>query len=111
MEEERNNIPKKVKILNIGVEDKINQEKRNKILEKLGTPWSWNGWRLEDASENLRRDREIVMAVVKLYGLTLEFASEDLKIDRHIVMTAVKKHGLSLCYISIGLRGENIYFP
>ena len=33
---------------------------------------------LQDASEDLKRDSEIVMAAVKQYGNALEFASEDL---------------------------------
>ena len=53
MEEETNNIHEQVKIHKIGVEDKIDTEERNNILELLKRPWSWNGWTLEDASENL----------------------------------------------------------
>ena len=33
-----------------------------------------SGWVLRFASEDLRRDREIVMAAGKKYGLALEFA-------------------------------------
>ena len=50
----------------------------SKDLEKLNRPWNWNGWKLQDASEYLKRDSEIVMAAVKQYGNALEFASEDL---------------------------------
>ena len=76
--EEHNDILKQVKIFKISVEDKINTEKRNNILEKLNRPWNWNGWELQDASEDMKRDSEIVMAAVKQYGNALEFASEDL---------------------------------
>ena len=64
-----------MKINNIGVEDKIDQGGRNTIFEIMSTPWSRDGWRLKGASENLRRDREIVMAAVKQYGLVLQFVS------------------------------------
>ena len=65
MEEERNNIPEQVKIRKTGVEDKIDKEERDKILDLLKRPWSRNGWRLKDASKNIKRDREIVMATVR----------------------------------------------
>ena len=31
------------------IEDKIDREERDNILELLTTPWSCNGWRLEEA--------------------------------------------------------------
>ena len=76
--EERNNIIEQVNIRKISVGDKINMEERNNILETLNGPRSRDGWALKDASENLKRDSEIVMAAVKQYGNALEFASEDL---------------------------------
>ena len=63
--EEPNNILEQVNIRNISVEDKINTEERNNILEKLNRHWSADGWKLKDTSEDLKRDREIVMAAVK----------------------------------------------
>ena len=80
-----------MKIHKIGVEDKIDKKERDNILELLKRPWSWNGWRLKDASENLKRDGEIVMAVIRQNGKALNFASKDLQGDRNIVMTAVKQ--------------------
>ena len=91
MEEERNNIPEQVKIRKIGVEDKIDKEERDNILELLKRPWSWYGWRLKDASKNIKGDGEIVMAAVRQNGWALRFASEDLRGDRDIVMTAVRQ--------------------
>ena len=72
--EERNNILEQVNIRNISVEDKINMEERNNILELLKRPWSWNGWILNDASDDQKRDRKIVMAAVNQNGLALKFA-------------------------------------
>ena len=66
-----------VKRRKISVEDNINMQERNNILELLKEPRSWNGWELKDASDDLKRDREIVMAAVKQNGRALEFASED----------------------------------
>ena len=76
--EEPNNMFEQVKRRKVSVEDKINTKERNNILEKLNRPWNWNGWKLQDASEYLKRDSEIVMAAVKHVGNVLEFASEDL---------------------------------
>ena len=57
----------------------VNMEKHNNILqtilEKLKRPWSHNGWDLKDASDNLKIDRDIVMAAVKDDGWNIEFAS------------------------------------
>ena len=50
------------------------------------------------AVEITPNDREIVLTVVKLYGLALSRADEDLKADREIVHAAVKSHGNSLMH-------------
>ena len=104
--EERNNILEQVKRRNISVEDKIITEKHKNILEKLNGTWCWNGRVLEDASEDLRRDREIVMAAVKHHGYALQFVSEDLQIDRDFVMAAVKQHGYALRFSSEDLQRD-----
>ena len=46
------------------------------------------------------------MAAVKQYGNALEFASEDLQRDRKIVMAAVKQHGYALRFASEDLKGD-----
>ena len=51
--EDLNTILEQVKIRKISVEDKINMEERNNILELLKRPWSWKGWALKDASEDV----------------------------------------------------------
>ena len=51
---------------------------------------------LKDASEDLKRDREIVMVVFKQHGIKLEFASEDIQIDREIVTAALNQYGQAL---------------
>ena len=104
MEEERNNIPEQVKIRKIGVEDNIDKEEHDNILELLKRPWSRDGWRLKDASKNIKGDREIVMAAVRQNGWALRFASEDLRGDRDIVMTAVRQDGGVLMFASDDLQ-------
>ena len=50
-----------------------------------------NGYALNYASDELKKDREIVLAAVKINGLALEYASDELKKDRDIVLAAVKR--------------------
>ena len=100
MEKECNSILEQVKIRKIGVEEKIDKDERDNILEILNTPWSGDGWRLEDASENHKIDREVVMAAIKKILFLVEFASGDLWGDKDIVMTAVKQNGCALEFSS-----------
>ena len=67
-----------------------------------------NGNQLEYASEALRGDREIVLAAVKFNGDQLEYASEELRGDKEIVLAAVQHSGSygALQYASEELRGD-----
>jgi ribosomal protein S20 len=49
---------------------------------------------LQHASNNLKADREIVLAAVQNNGLAFQHASENLKKDRTIALIAVKKNVL-----------------
>ena len=73
--DERNNIIEQVDIRKISVENNINMEECNNIIELLKRPWNWDGWALKDASEDMKGDREIVMAAVKQNGDALECIS------------------------------------
>ena len=50
-------------------------------------------------SDELKDDREVVLAAVKKYGFNLTYASEELKKDREIVLEAVKNCGYALKYV------------
>ena len=65
-----------------------------------------NGWALRYASDELKGDKEVVMEAIKKHGYALEHASEELKGDREVVMEAVKKHGHALRYASEELTGD-----
>ena len=53
-----------------------------------------DGNAIKFASDDLKKDREMVMAAVKQDLSALEFASEDLQKDREIVMAAtIANHG------------------
>ena len=58
------------------------------------------------ASENLRANRQIVIAAVQHCGCALDSASDDLKADREIVLVAVQNDATSLKYASRSLRGD-----
>ena len=49
-----------------------------------------NGWALEYVSDELKRDREIVLEAVKSHGCSFDAASVELRGDREIVLAAVK---------------------
>ena len=64
-------------------------------------------WRaLQYASEELKGDREVVMAAIKHTSWALEYASEELKGDREVVMAAVRQTGRALQYASAELKGD-----
>jgi len=67
----------------------------------------WNGEAvLCYASEGLRNDRRIVLAVVKEAGSSLQFASGELRANRRIVLAAVGTHGHALRYASVELKND-----
>ena len=57
---------------------------------------SRNGRALKSAPEELKGDREIVMAAVRQSGWALQYAAEEMKGDREVVMAAVAKSGYVL---------------
>ena len=66
---------------------------------------SKNGGILQYASEELRADREIVLAAVQDNGWALEYASDELRTDREIVLAAIQKDGRILKYASTATMG------
>ena len=72
------------------------------MLERV----SQDGMVLQDATEELKADPEIVMRAVSNNGLSLEFAAEELKGDPKIVMKAVSKNGSALRFATKELKGD-----
>jgi hypothetical protein len=58
------------------------------------------------APEELRGDKEFVLAVVRNYGKALQYASKELRGDREVVLAAVQQDGFALEYASKELRGD-----
>ena len=67
---------------------------------------SQGGYALEDATEELRGDQEIVTRAVFQDGMALQYATEELKGDREIVMQAVSQDGYALQYATEELKGD-----
>ena len=58
------------------------------------------------ASEELKRDKEVVLEAVKKWGEALEYASEEFKNDKEVVLEAVKNDGYALKYASEELKND-----
>ena len=58
------------------------------------------------ADENLKKDKEVVFAAVKLNGLALQYADESLKKDKEVILAAVKQNGLALQYADESLKKD-----
>ena len=66
-----------------------------------------DGTKLENASEELRADREVVMAAVRNNGeQSLEFASDNLKGDKEVVLAAVKERSTALDFADDSLKND-----
>ena len=61
---------------------------------------------LEFASDNLKNDKEIVLTAVQSKGEALKFASDKLKNDKEIVLTAAQNYGSFLQYASEELKND-----
>ena len=57
-------------------------------------------------NNDLKKDRDIVLAVVKKNGELLDYACEELKGDKEIVLAAVKQNGHALIWASQDLMGD-----
>ena len=65
-----------------------------------------NGHSLCDASDDMRGHKEVVLEAVKQNGFALEYASAELQNDRDVVLTAVKQDGQALKYASEELQND-----
>ena len=61
---------------------------------------------LHYASDELKGDREVVLAAVQQDGYTLGFAPDQLKGDREVVLAAVQQNGNALYYASDELQED-----
>lgn len=61
---------------------------------------------LDDIEEELRAQREVVLAAVQVDGHALQFAVETLKHDLEVVLAAVSENGLSLRHAALSMRSD-----
>jgi hypothetical protein len=66
-----------------------------------------DGYALQFASEDLKNDRELVLAAVNRSSQALSFSSERLRNDREVVLAAVSKQGNEMRYASEELKNDN----
>lgn len=63
-------------------------------------------WVIAYASDELFKDKELMLEAVKLDGQLLYYASPELRDDKEVVLSAVKNKGLIVKYASKRLRGD-----
>ena len=64
------------------------------------------GYNLQYASDELKNDKEVVLASVNKDGDALEFASDELKNDKEVVLAALNKYVSPLQYASEELKND-----
>eukprot|EP00929_Paragymnodinium_shiwhaense_P064448 TRINITY_DN32271_c0_g1_i2.p1 TRINITY_DN32271_c0_g1~~TRINITY_DN32271_c0_g1_i2.p1 ORF type:complete len:229 (+),score=56.27 TRINITY_DN32271_c0_g1_i2:107-793(+) len=65
-----------------------------------------SGWALRTASEDLRHDRDVVLAFAKHWGWSWDFVPEALKKDRELTLEAVKLNGWVLKFCPSELQKD-----
>ncbi|KAG2393721.1 hypothetical protein C9374_007252 [Naegleria lovaniensis] len=65
-----------------------------------------NGSTLIHAAEELKKDKEIVLEAVKQNGSALEYAAEELKKDKQFILEAVKQKSSTLIYAAEELKKD-----
>ena len=61
------------------------------------------------AAEEVRKDKEVVLAAVKKDGSALEHAAEELKSDENFILEAVKIDGTALKWAADTIRGDKTF--
>ena len=61
---------------------------------------------LQFASDNLKNDKKVMLAAVRNNAKALQFAPDDLKNDKEIVLTAVRNNGETLKFASDNLKND-----
>ena len=64
------------------------------------------GYNFKSLHESLRGDKEVVMAVVSVYGSQLEYASDSLRADKEVVLAAVENDSWALEYVDKSLQKD-----
>mmetsp|Transcript_116957 Transcript_116957/g.214252 ORF Transcript_116957/g.214252 Transcript_116957/m.214252 type:complete len:330 (-) Transcript_116957:62-1051(-) len=65
-----------------------------------------DGFSLQYAGDDLRSDRSIISAALQETGLALQCAPAEAQMDRSVVLEAVRQHGSAMQYAHISLRSD-----
>ena len=80
-------------------------EFKNDMLFMLEV-FSCNGALLRYASDNLKSNKEIVLAAVKSNGSVFQYVDYSLRSDRMVVLEAIKTYGISIRYASDDIKED-----
>ena len=78
-------------------------EINEKVKTSTDSEYILESWK---AKEKLQKDREVMLAAVKVDGQALYYGSKEVRNDKEIVLEAVTRKGLILKYASHELRED-----
>merc|ERR1712224_340697 len=76
--------------------EEMKKNEQTVLLSKTLAAVQKNGHALEYASEEMKKNEQIVLAAVQQDGCALRYASEEMKQNEQIVLAAVQQHGFAL---------------
>jgi hypothetical protein len=82
----------------------INRNNNKDLLSELGGEWS--GWEFEFVSNELKNNKEAVLAAINIHVEVIRFVSDELKNDKEVVLAAVKKNNLSIKHASQEIQDQ-----
>lgn len=96
---------KLAKLVSSGKNDESLQFESNDMNTQVSLVGRY-GMTLQFASDDLKGEKEVVLAAVKQNGLALQFASDTLKNDEEVVLAAVNQNWAAIDHASEHLRQE-----
>lgn len=94
----------KNRVLKLSDVDVFLRGDREIVLEAIKNAYDFD-YSLQYAADNLKKDREVVLAAVKKNGSNIRFADDTLKKDREIVLTALKNSEV-LFFVDASLKAD-----
>ena len=61
---------------------------------------------LKDVPKEIKKDKKIILNIVRQYGMFLQFGNKKIKNDKNLVLIAVKQNGLALKFVSDELKNN-----
>ncbi|PCI25751.1 hypothetical protein COB57_00890 [Candidatus Peregrinibacteria bacterium] len=76
------------------------------LLLSLAQSESLSFLTLENLSDDMRSDKEVVLAFVNQDGINIQFASKELQEDKDVVFAAVGQNGVALEFVSMKYKND-----